>query len=264
MAIPLEERERIVAQVVEEGRTALSVAEEFGVAASTVRKYVRRFRRGDSLERRFAPGAPRKFGPDQMELLRRVTVEQPTASREDILGILQRDHGLRISISTLARYLNELGIERGKPEKSLAPEAPPSGYRYQSRHRREVSATRYPSSMTDAEWEVLQPVIEGHLDARGRPPQYPRRQMLDAMLYVLRSGVPWRMLPREFPPWNTVYKTFRRWDRIGLINALLDRLRDRWRESQGRAAEPTGVIVDSQSTKTTEKGGSADMTAARR
>lgn len=86
-------------------------------------------------------------------------------------------------------------------------------------------------------------------------PTYPRRLMLDACVYVLRSGCSWRMLPKDMPPWILVYRTFRRWLAKGLFEQLHDELRVLWRSHERRDPDPTAAILDSQSVKTTAQGG---------
>jgi putative transposase len=84
------------------------------------------------------------------------------------------------------------------------------------------------------------------------------------MLYVLRGGIAWRLLPHEYPPWQTVYSYFRQWRLDGTWEQINTALRERVRVKLGRDATPSAAILDSQSTKTTEKGGRAAMTPARR
>ena len=115
---------------------------------------------------------------------------------------------------------------------------------------------RYPSDLSDAEWAVLAPLLPTARPG-GRPRKHPTRELVDAMLYVLRGGIAWRALPHEFPPWQSVYHYFRAWRRDGTWERLNDTLRKRERVRQGRAAQPTGAVLDSQSAKTTEKGGLA-------
>ena len=113
---------------------------------------------------------------------------------------------------------------------------------------------RYPSDLTDEEWHLVEP----HLPApkkRGRPRLHSPREILDAVFYVLKSGCQWRMLPRNFPPWKTVFHYFRRWRIDGLWERLNRVLRRRLREMLGREPEPSAGIVDSQSAKTTGVGG---------
>ena len=69
---------------------------------------------------------------------------------------------------------------------------------------------RYPSDLSDAEWAILKPLLSS-AEKRGRPPKWPLRHVADAVFYLLRSGCSWRMLPREYPPWQTIYYHFRKW-----------------------------------------------------
>ena len=97
-------------------------------------------------------------------------------------------------------------------------------------------------------------------DNLGREPQeIDRRAMYNAMAYVVRSGCAWRSLPREYPRWNTVYVTFKRWTEKGVLVAVHDALVAMWRERHGRATKPDKAIIDSQTAKTTEKGALAVM-----
>jgi len=98
----------------------------------------------------------------------------------------------------------------------------------------------------------------------GKPPKDPRRLILDACLYVLRSGCQWRMLPHDFPPWQDVYKHFRLWTDQGLFERMHDRLRARERQRQGRAPEPTAAVLDSQSQKTSTQGGPKGFDAGKK
>jgi putative transposase len=111
----------------------------------------------------------------------------------------------------------------------------------------------YPTDLTDAEWGCLKPHVPPP-NTRGRPRVHATRRILDAVFYVLRSGCPWRLLPREFPPWETVYCWFRRWRIDGTWERLNAALRERLRASLGRDVHPSAGIVDSQSAKTTGVG----------
>lgn len=121
----------------------------------------------------------------------------------------------------------------------------------------------YPSDLTDAEWAVLEPLVPPPKPG-GRPPKHDRREIVDAILYVLRTGCQWRHLPHDLPPWGTVWWWFRRWRRDGTWETINATLRERVRVRRGRASTPSAAILDSQSAKTTEKGGHAAMTRARR
>lgn len=118
---------------------------------------------------------------------------------------------------------------------------------------------RYPSDMTDDEWARLEPLIPPAKPG-GRPRQTNMREALNAMFYLLRTGCPWRYLPRDgFPPRSTVYNIFRNFQKDGVWEAIWQRLHMDLREEMEREASPTAAIVDSQSLKSSEKG--AVMTA---
>lgn len=125
------------------------------------------------------------------------------------------------------------------------------------------AAPRYPSDMTAEEWRVLEPLIPP-AKAGGRPRGVDMRAVINGIFYVLRSGGAWRMLPHDFPPWPTVYYYFWRWRGDGTWERLQDSLRTQVRERAGREASPSAAIIDSQSVKTTEKGGLAATMRARR
>src|SRR5919199_1532950 len=91
----------------------------------------------------------------------------------------------------------------------------------------------------------------------GRPRKWPDRLIADAIFYILRSGCAWRMLPREFLPWSTVFARFRRWRLDGTLRRAHEVLRALVRLRAGRAPEPTAAVIDSQSAKTTGVGGPA-------
>jgi transposase len=115
---------------------------------------------------------------------------------------------------------------------------------------------RYPSDLTDVQWEVLRPeaerVMTGLRQATGRPMVHDLRAVLDAVFYVVRNGIEWRALPVDFPPWDAVYAFFQRWSQRGLPQRLVDRLRNRLRVRARRDAQPSAAIVDSQSVKAAE------------
>jgi putative transposase len=112
----------------------------------------------------------------------------------------------------------------------------------------------YSTDLSDAEWKCLQPHIPPP-NKRGRPRTHATRKVLDAVFYVLKSGCPWRLLPRDFPPWETVYWWFGRWRVDGTLERLNAALRERLRSHLGRNPLPSAGIADSQTTKTTGVGG---------
>ena len=121
----------------------------------------------------------------------------------------------------------------------------------------------YPTDLTDSEWKIAQPYIPS-AKTGGRPRQTDMREVLNAIFYLLRTGCAWRLLPHDFPPWGTVYTYFRQWKKDGTWKRLHDTLHERLRKQDGRESEPSAAIIDSQSVKTTEKGGSRALTFTNR
>ena len=113
---------------------------------------------------------------------------------------------------------------------------------------------RYPSDVTDDEWARLEPLIPPAKPG-GRPRQTNMREAVNAIFYLLRTGCPWRYLPRDgFPPRSTVYNIFRNFQKDGVWEAIWQRLHMDLREDMEREASPTAAIIDSQSLKSAEKG----------
>jgi putative transposase len=112
----------------------------------------------------------------------------------------------------------------------------------------------YPTDLTAAEWAILEPHVPAPKSG-GRPITHPRREICNAIFDVLRSGGAWRLLPHELPPWQTVYGYFRAWRRDGTWQRMHDALRTAVRVAAGRHAQPSAAILDSQSVKTTARGG---------
>ena len=113
-------------------------------------------------------------------------------------------------------------------------------------------STSYPSNLSDGEWEGLQRHLPP-LSRRGRPPTHSLRAIFDAIFYVLRTGCPWRYLPCNFPPWQTVFYHFRRLRLKGTWTLLLRALHRAERQRQGRNPYPSAAIIDAQSVKTVEE-----------
>ena len=121
---------------------------------------------------------------------------------------------------------------------------------------------KYGSSLTDAQWEYLKPMLPKPAK-RGRP-RTDLRPVLDAIFYVAKGGIPWRYLPAGFPPWQTVYGIFRRWQQGQQWAALNDALRHLVRIDQGRRPQPTAAVLDSQSVKSAGHGGPVGYDAGKR
>jgi putative transposase len=107
----------------------------------------------------------------------------------------------------------------------------------------------YPSDLTDAQWELLAPFIPLPGPISPREP-IPRRELVNGILYVLRTGCSWRQMPHDLPNGKTVYHYFRRWKLAGIWEPALRRLRQETRTQMGRDPEPSAAIIDSQSIKT--------------
>lgn len=122
---------------------------------------------------------------------------------------------------------------------------------------------RYPSDIDDAAWELIAPIL-ARAHGRGRPRVHADRLIYNAILYVLRGGIQWRMLPPPFPAWRTVYSRFRRWADSGIWEKLTDTLRAELRLERGREPEPSAGILDSQSVATGPASGAIGYDAGKK
>ncbi len=123
-----------------------------------------------------------------------------------------------------------------------------------TREQHSRTAARYETDLTDGEWAIIEPHMPPR-SKRGRPPSWTFREILDAIFYVLRGGIPWRLMPTDLPPWPTVYGRFVAWRDNGLFETINHALVMTDRVRVGREASPSAAIIDSQSVKTTESGG---------
>jgi transposase len=123
-----------------------------------------------------------------------------------------------------------------------------------TRQQHSRSVTRYQTDLTDAEWRVIAPHLPKSC-AMGRPREWPMREIVDGIFYVMRAGCPWRLLPSDFPPWSTIYRWFAKFRDEGRFEKINHALIMLDRERIGREACPTAAIIDSQSIKTTEARG---------
>ena len=113
------------------------------------------------------------------------------------------------------------------------------------------SSPAYPSDLTDAQWALIEPLVPAHSTRGkgtrgGRPLKYSRRRIVDAILYIDRTGCSWRQLPHDFPPWETIYYYFQRWAAEGTTDRIHDALRDAVRDAAGRDPMASAGAVDSQ------------------
>jgi len=264
--ITLEDRERIIADF-DAGVSYDKLRERYGVSVSTIRSLLKlRAETGSLMPRPHGGGQRPKLDSEQQAVLAQLREQWPEAGQAVLAQKLEEACGVRVDPSSICRYLKLLGFVRqraSKPPKKIPPKPPSSAkqVRYRKADLPPAPAHRkpYPSDVTDAEWAIIEPLIP-KVKPGGRPEVHPKQEIVNGVFYVLRSGCQWRMLPHDFPPWQTVLNYFEAWSKDGLWERINQELRERVRRKAGREPTPSAAIVDSQSTKTTEKGGPVAMT----
>jgi putative transposase len=129
-----------------------------------------------------------------------------------------------------------------------------------------IQRQAYQSDLKDQEWQWLEPCMPepSTKGTRGRPQEWPLREIINGIFYVLRTGCQWRMMPHDLPPWPSVYYHYRKWRLSGLWEEINTMLREKVRQREGREATPSAAIVDAQSVKTTLVKGKRGFDAGKR
>jgi putative transposase len=200
--------------------------------------------------------------------LRVITQEAPHSTLDEVARELYRRTNTKASAVTVLKALRAAGIERLKADRKPAQRAAVQGtakvrYGYTQAHRRADGVNGMSTDLTDAEWALVADLFERD-GGRGKPVQYDRRHMVNACCYVVRTGCAWRLLPKSFPPWDAVYKTFSRWAAAGTFEHMHDRLRQQWRDRTGKSPDPSAGVLDSQSTRSTAQGGNTGFDAGKK
>jgi len=277
----------IIYQALTAPRHAEDIARTVGVSASTVHRVIAAYNR----EGVAAIETPGKGGRrhQYLTLSQERAFLQPFVTRAaqgerataaEIHHAFEERVGHLVDDSTISRLLNRQGWrQRGSGGKASSGSAPAlertraqgDGVTVRERRKqpfpskaaRKQSSRCYPSDLTDQEWEILEPLIPPAKEG-GRPRTTDMRDVLNALFYVDRTGCQWRALPHDFPPWSTVWSYFRTWRDDGTWKCMHTTLREQVRIKQGREPTPSAAIIDSQSVKTSQKGGLAAMTVARK
>lgn len=252
--------------------TIAQVAKEHGLGEATLKRANWLYRGDDAgLPPAKPTGRPLKVTDEEVLAAAEFARGNPSVTWADVVAYVEERFHRTVSASTLRRRLKMMGIRkvtvaRGAGEAEPRDVTASADHRYTDKHRRKAargsSTRRYPSDMSDAEWAVLEPVLQA--SASAMPERHDARAILDALRYQARTGCQWRYLPNDFPPWRTVQNWFMRWSRDETFDRVVDALREQVRAAEGRERSPSLLILDSQSAKKTEKGGPAATTPGRR
>ena len=212
-------------------------------------------------------GRKPSLGEEHRAVLRVIVREHPQATLDEVTRELHRRTQVVVCSATVRKAIRQAGIRKVRPEReataSAGSDRQPARYGYTARHRREDGPSGMNTDLTDAEWALVRELFERE-GGQGRPATTSRKRMVDACCYVVRTGCAWRLLPKCFPPWATVHKTFSRWAAAGTFEAMHDRLRGQWREREGRQADPTAGVIDAQSTRGSAQGGTTGFDAGKK
>jgi transposase len=278
------QRWEIIYQALTAPRHAEDIARTVGVSLSTVQRVIALYKQGGvaAIETPGKGGRRHQYLTLEQEraflqpfLARAARGEMATAV--EVQRALEEEAKQPVAKSTIYRFLARHGLQHLGASSNLAqeqvggPARSDTGFVRERREQqfsprsahKELLAQRYPSDLTDQEWAFLSPLMPP-AQPGGRPRTVDTRAVLNALLYVDRTGCQWRALPHDFPPWPTVWTYCRMWRNDGTWERIHTALREAVRVQQGREPTPSAAIIDSQSVKTSQKGGGAATTGARR
>lgn len=196
--------------------------------------------------------------------VRSIVAAKRGATMQELCDAFAERTGITVCTVTMHRAIKRAGLERTDTRQTRTA-SQPKRYGYTQAHRSAPSAAdQYASSLTDAEWALAADLFELPEGSRGRPSKYERRSMVDACCYVLRTGCAWTMLPKSFPPWLTVHKSFSRWAAQGKFEQLQQRLFAQWRQRIERNAAPSAMVIDSQANRISPQGGTSGYDAGKK
>jgi transposase len=276
------QRWEIIYQALTAPRHAEDIARTVGVSLSTVHRVLALYKQGGVA----AIETPGKGGRrhhyltlEQERVLLQPFLAQAArgeiATVAEIRRAFEEETKQAVAPSTISRLLDRHGWRQlgARSSPTQAPEGKLAQVNTVSvRERRKESPPKvnserspqgYPSDLTDQEWAILEPLIP-LAKPGGRPRTTDMREVVNAILYLDRTGGQWRALPYEYPPWSTVWSYFRTWRNDGTWQRMHTALREQVRVKQGREPTPSAAIIDSQSVKTSQKGGRVATMGARR